>query len=101
MDRERFMHISIIFFRALDGIKWGFSIFWEDFQYFFQKSWNFSKKSRIIVSVDTMSVRLIEKGGGFRPCEALATPREVWTPRAEGATSCPAYAGIDERGGVS
>lgn len=43
-----------------------------------------------------MSVRLIEKGGGFRPCEALATPHEVWTPRAEGATSCPAYAGIDE-----
>ena len=48
-----------------------------------------------------MSVQLIKKGGGFRPCETLATPLEVWTPRAEGATSCPAYAGGDEREGVN
>ena len=40
-----------------------------------------------------MSVQLIKKGGGFRPRETLATPREVWTPRAEGATSCPASQG--------
>jgi len=48
-----------------------------------------------------VAVQFIKKGGGFRPYEALATPYEAWTPRMDGATSCPAFAGIDERRGVN
>ncbi len=48
-----------------------------------------------------MSVQFIEKGGGFRPYEALATPLRFGRLMWKGATSCLAVARRDERKGVN